>query len=162
MRFRTFLAAALAVALMPVAADAARITHVGPRAGFAFDPDQFTVGGQMDIGPLAEDFTFNPNLELGFGDDLTVIALNLDGQYHLQLQNSSVAPYFGAGLGVNFFNFDAPSGFTGDSSDTELGMNLIVGLGFPMQSSNRFFTELRFGIGDIPDLKLMAGWGFPL
>jgi hypothetical protein len=162
MRFRTFLAGTLVVALLPVAAHAARITHLGPRAGFAFDPDQFTFGGQMDIGPLAEDFTFNPNLELGVGDDMTVVALNLDGQYHLNLQNSNVRPYFGAGLGVNFFSWDGPPGSNGDNSDTELGMNLIAGLGFPMQNSNRFFTELRFGIGDIPDLKLMAGWGFPL
>lgn len=161
MRFRTLVAGVLAAVLLPAAAQAG-VSHVGPRAGFTFDPDQFTFGGQMRVVGFAPNWSFNPNIELGFGDDLTIVALNADAQYHLALQNSNLTPYFGAGLGLNFISWDAPPGFRGDTSETELGMNIMVGLGFPMQSNNRFFTELRFGIGDIPDLKLMAGWDFPI
>lgn len=136
-------------------------TAFGPRLGLSIDPDQLVLGGQMMVGDLAPDVTFNPSLEFGFGDDATVIALNIDGQYHFRVQGSAWRPYAGFGLGINFIEIDLPSP-PGDRSDTEVGANLIVGAGVPTRSNNRFFTEIRFGLGDIPELKIMAGWLFPM
>jgi len=136
-------------------------TAFGPRIGLSIDPDQLVLGGQMVVGDLAPDVTFNPSLEFGFGDDITVIALNIDGEYHFRVDGTAWRPYAGFGLGINFIEFDRPAPFD-DISNTEVGANLIVGAGVPTRSNNRFFTEIRFGIGDIPELKIMAGWLFPL
>lgn len=154
--------AVFALLLAPGASHAASAaTAFGPRVGLSIDPDQLVLGGQMVIGDLAPDVTFNPSLEFGFGDDATVIALNLDGEYHFRIEGSPWRPYAGFGLGINFIEVDLPAPFA-DVSDTEVGANLIVGAGVPTRSNNRFFTELRFGLGDIPDLKIMAGWLFPM
>lgn len=136
-------------------------TGIGPRVGLGIDPDQIVLGGQLVIGELAPDVTFNPSIEFGFGDDVTVVALNLDGEYHFRIEGSAWRPYAGFGIGINFIEVDRPAPFS-DISDTEAGANLIIGAGVPTRSGNRFFTEARFGIGDIPEFRLMAGWLFAM
>lgn len=133
------------------------LNYIGPRVGFSVDPDQAVVGGQMSVG-FTRDWTFNPSVELGFGDHQTVTALNFDGEYHFRLQNSNWTPYLGAGLGVNFIDFD------NNGSDTVTGLNIIIGTGVPTASGQRMFTELRLGAGDadVPELKGIFGWNFRL
>ena len=133
------------------------LNYIGPRVGFSVDPDQAVLGGQMAVG-FARDWTFNPSVEFGFGDHQTVTALNFDGEYHFRLQNSNWTPYLGAGLGVNFINFD------NNASDTVTGLNIIIGTGVPTASGQRMFTELRLGAGDadVPELKGIFGWNFRL
>jgi len=150
-----------ALALLPLVAHAASptVTAFGPRVGASFDPDQLVLGGQLSLQEFAPDWSFDPNLELGFGDDLTVIAFNLDAYYHLRLSGSDWRPYLGGGLGVNFISWDEPFGAR-DRSDTEVGLNLVAGFSIPAGSGDHWFTELRFGVGDIPTLKIMGGFNF--
>ena len=131
----------------------------GPRVGFSSGPDQLVFGGQMIFGEIAPDITFDPSLEFGFGDDQTIIAVNLDGHYHFKISGSRWRPYAGAGLAISFISFDNGPG-NGDDSDTEVGGALIIGAGVPTAAGNRFFSELKLGLGDVPDLKLMVGWNF--
>ena len=135
----------------------ASLNYIGPRVGFSVDPDQAVLGGHMSVG-FTRDWTFNPSVEFGFGDHQTVTALNFDGEYHFRLQNSNWTPYLGAGLGVNFINFD------NNASDTVTGLNIIIGTGVPTASGQRMFTELRLGAGDadVPELKGIFGWNFRL
>jgi hypothetical protein len=151
------------VALLPAAAFAQSkvVSGAGPRVGFSTDPDQLVFGGQVLIGEVAPAVTFEPNLEIGIGDNQTVIAANFDLLYHFEIQGTEWRPYAGAGIGVNFISVDEPPPFR-DQSDTNVGGNLILGAGVPTRAGNRFFTELRFGLGDIPSLKLMVGWNFKL
>jgi opacity protein-like surface antigen len=157
---RLLLICALA-ALVPAAALAQSpvVSGIGPRVGFSIDPDQLVFGGQLLIGEIAPDVTFDPSLEIGVGDDITVIAANLDLKYHFSVRGSEWRPYAGAGIGLNFLSWDSPGR---DDSETEVGGNVILGAGAPTRSGNRFFTELRFGLGDIPELKIMVGWNFRL
>ena len=148
----------IALAFGSTAAHAGGIGSWGPRVGVSIDPDQFVFGGQLNFTDVAPHVTINPNIELGFGDDATVIALNGDGLYHFDIDNSDWSPYAGAGIGINFWSVDVPGG--GDNSDTEIGLNIIVGAAVPTKSGSEFFGELRFGAGDIPDLKVMVGWNF--
>ncbi len=157
-RFLGCLAFAL---LWPAAANAAEIYGAGPRIGFSTDPDQLVLGGQVQVGEVAPDLDFVPNLELGFGDHATVIAFNLDMHYRFHLNDTNWAPYLGAGVGINFIEVNLPAPFE-DVSDTEVGGNFIVGAEVPTQSGSRFFSELKLGLGDIPDLKLLVGWNFNL
>jgi hypothetical protein len=150
-----------ALALLPVAAHAASptVTAFGPRVGVSIDPDQLVVGGQLSLQEFAPDWSFDPNLELGFGDDVTVIAFNLDAYYHLQLAGSNWRPYLGGGLGVNFISWDSHL-VMHDGSDTEVGLNLVAGFSIPAGSGDHWFTELRFGVNDIPTLKIIGGFNF--
>jgi hypothetical protein len=150
-----------ALALLPLVAHAASptVTAFGPRIGASVDPDQLVVGGQLSLQEFAPNWSFDPNLELGFGDNLTDIAFNLDAYYHLRLSGSDWRPYVGGGLGVNFVSWDAPLGLR-DESDTEVGLNLVGGFNIPAGSGDHWFTELRFGVGDIPTLKIMGGFNF--
>jgi len=145
-------------ALLPAAALAQGSieTGIGPRVGVSINPDQIVFGGQAIIGEIAPNLTFDPNIELGFGDHVTTVGLNFDLHYHFVVNNSKWRPYAGGGLGVAFFDSD------GGGSETEVGANLVVGAGTPTKGGNRFFGELRIGVGDLPDLKMMVGWNFKM
>lgn len=166
MRLRTTLAALTLLAVLPATAGAQSISGVGPRLGVSFGPDQFAFGGQLEITGIARDWTINPSIDLGLGDNLTLVSLNADAQYHIPLQDVELVPYLGFGLGVNFWEYDSPTlpGQPSQSvSDTGFGVNLIGGFSLPATQNGDFFTEMRVGLGnDMPDFKLMAGWNFGL
>jgi hypothetical protein len=145
-------------ALLPAAALAqgAMETGIGPRVGVSVNPDQLLLGGQMIVGEIAPNLTFDPSLELGFGDNVTSVAMNFDVHYHFVVQNSKWRPYAGGGIGVGFFDFD------NGGSETDVGANLVVGAGAPTKGGNRFFGELRIGLGDLADLKMVVGWNFKM
>ena len=142
------------------------LDYMGPRAGFSVDPDQVVVGGHLSAS-FAPEWTFNPSLEVGFGDHATVTALNFDAEYHFRVRNSSWTPYVGGGLGVNFVSVHVDRVFPASSfdvNDTVTGLNIIVGTGFPPASGQKFFTEMRLGAGDsaMPELKGIVGWNFKI
>ena len=60
----------------PVAAQDA-----GVRGGLSIDPDQFYFGGHLETSPLVDRLYFRPNVEVGIGDDLTLIAANMEFVY---------------------------------------------------------------------------------
>lgn len=156
-----FIALALTL-LLPVAAMAqpAAVTSIGPRVGFSVDPDQFVFGGQLSVGPIAPSLMFVPSLELGFGDNRTVVAGNFDLDYQFAVRRSAWRPYIGAGMGINNETLNRP--FADDITDTNVGGNIIFGATASTRRGTRFFSELRLGLGDIPSLKLLAGWNFNL
>ena len=156
------LAALLALAaLQPATARAGTaVTSIGPRVGFSLNPDQFVVGGQMQIGEVAPKITFDPNIELGFGDNVTLISFGLDMHYHLTLEDTDWKPYVGAGVALQIVSEDAPP--PADNSDTNVGANLLIGADIPTKQGQRFFSEMKIGLADAPDLKLLVGWNFKL
>jgi ribosomal protein L27 len=137
----------------------ADVTGWGPRVGISSNPDQLVVGGQIVISEIAPRISFEPDVELGFGDDVTLVAINGDFHYNFEVSGSDWTPYAGFGIGVNFFEVDEPAPFE-DHSDTEVGGNILIGASVPTSRGNRFFSELKLGLGDIPDLKLLVGWNF--
>jgi hypothetical protein len=150
-----------ALALLPVAAHAVPhpVTALGPRAGASIDPDQLVLGGQLSLREFAPNWSFDPNLEFGFGGDQTVIAFNLDAYDHLRLAGSDWRPYLGGGLDVSFFSWDAPLSVR-KHTETNVGVNAVAGFTIPAGAGNHWFTELRFGLGDIPTLKIIGGFNF--
>ena len=158
---RKSLWAAALVLLLPALAPAATTVTVDPgvRAGLSISPDQFVFGGQLSFHNLAPDWTFDPGLELGLGDDVTVVAFNLDALYHMRLASSDWRPYAGGGLGLVSASWDAPPGVR-DHSDNEIGLNAVLGFRVPTSAGQHWFTEMRIGIGDLPDLKVVGGFSF--
>lgn len=156
------IALASLLALLPVAAAHAQVVSAaGPRIGFSSSPEQLVIGGQLVVSGFAPDWTFDPSLEFGVGSNLTVIAFNADVNYHFRISDSDWSPHLGGGIGVNSISVDNPAPRR-DFTNTEVGVNLIVGVSVPTQAGNRWFAEIRFGLGDIPDLKLMGGVNFKL
>lgn len=159
MKRKLFLAV-LGALLVPLAAHAGTFSTIGPRIGFSTDPGQVLVGGQLVLGDAAPNLDFVPNVDLGFGDDATVISLNGDFHYRFQIQGARWQPYAGAGIALNFVSVD--NGIGNNASDTFAGGSIIVGADVPTQSGSRFFTELKLGLDDTADLKMLAGWNFKL
>lgn len=158
---RTSLWAVALALLLPALAAAAPTVVVDPgvRAGLSISPDQFVFGGQLSFRNLAPDVTFDPSLELGLGDDVTVIAFNLDALYHMHLAGSEWRPYAGGGLGLVSVSWDEAPGVR-DDSENEIGLNAVLGFRVPTRSGQHWFTEMRVGIGDLPDLKVVGGFSF--
>jgi hypothetical protein len=121
---------------------------VGLHAGFSLDPDDFLFGVRFKSHPLAENFYLVPSVEVGFGD-VTMVAGNLDVHY-LFKTSSQYAPYAGAGITLNWFDFD-------NDSATEFGGSVLGGV----QLNEKYFLEAKVGLGDVPDFKLVLGWNMP-
>jgi hypothetical protein len=146
-------AVVLAAALLFTAAPASAQTGVGVRAGVSGNPDQFFMGAHVDTPPIIERLTFRPNVEIGFGDNATLVALNVEFAYWLPIENSPWQLYFGGGPAANLYKFDV-----GSDSDTEMrgGLNILVGV----QHARGLFTELKVGAIDSPDIKFAVGYVF--
>src|SRR5688572_18719393 len=94
----------------------------GVRAGISADPEQFYFGGHGTFGPVIERLWFRPNLEVGVGNDLTVIALNGEFTYWIPLQRDPWNVYFGGGPAMNILSFDSDRVRDGDT-DVRPGFN---------------------------------------
>lgn len=131
---------------------AARPAHAqggfGLRAGVSVDPDQFFVGAHVDVGPLVNRLWFRPNLEVGFGDDVTLLALNAELAYWFPTRSAWRA-YAGGGPALNLYDSDF-------GSETEAGLNLVLGVAH----RGGFFVEAKAGLFDSPELKLSFGYSF--
>jgi len=153
----------LAVMLMAtgVQADSTQVGFRGwgPRVGLTVDPDQIHFGAHLDFGNFGRRVRFQPNFELGFGDNITLAALNLEAAYRFQSTWAIWTPYLGGGLGLNYYSWDNDRDH-GDDSDTKVGLNVLGGVERGLASGDRFFAEIKIGIGDSPDFKFTIGWTF--
>lgn len=129
----------------------------GPRMGLTIDPDQVHFGAHVDAGYLADQLRFQPNFEMGIGNDMTLAAFNFDMLYLFNSRMDTWRPYAGGGAGANIVNHDNNRG---NDSDLEAGLNLVGGIERGLSSGGRFLAELRLGLLDTPDLKWTVGWTF--
>jgi hypothetical protein len=143
----SFFVAAVALVVVPSPALA---QGPGVRGGISVDPDQFYLGAHYETGALVDRLHFKPNLEAGFGDDLTHIGLNFEFVYKFPA-NNNWSLYAGAGPAVNIYSFDA-----NDESDTEPGFNVLFGA----ETRRGLFFEIKIGALDSPDVKFGVGWTF--
>ena len=70
------------------AAQARAQERIGVRAGVSGDPNQFYLGVHVETRPVADRLRFRPNIEIGLGDNETLVALNLEFVYPIPLPNS--------------------------------------------------------------------------
>jgi len=144
---RVFLASLFSVLL--VAASPASAQGPGVRAGVSVDPDQVYVGGHYETDELIESLYLRPNLEVGFGDDVTTLAVNIEAIYKYALRNHrDTRVYAGGGPAINFYDRD-------EGSDAKGGLNLLGGIEF-----GKVFFEVKGGLFDSPNLKVGIGYTF--
>jgi hypothetical protein len=120
----------------------------GVRAGVSGDPDQFYFGAHIETGELLERLTFRPNLEIGVGDDVTLIAANFEFAYKFPSRRPWRF-YVGAGPALNVIDVD-------DETDAEGGFNVLLGL----EHNQGLFVEFKVGVVDSPDIKFGVGYTF--
>lgn len=56
----------------------------GPRVGLTFSPDQVHFGAHLAFGNFARHVRLQPNIEVGVGDNLTLVAVNFEGVYRFR------------------------------------------------------------------------------
>jgi hypothetical protein len=158
------IAVALAATLGSLPTQASPDTDVGfrgwgPRVGLSLNPDQIHFGAHLDFGNFAEHVRFQPNVELGIGDHMTLFAVNAEAAYRFRSTWDVWSPYLGGGLGANIKSFDNNNG-RHSNSQTDLGVNLLGGIEKGLTNGDRFFIEGKFSVNDAPDAKVTVGWTF--
>ena len=146
-------ALALAALIIALGVPAYAQSSVGIRAGVSADPDQFFFGGHIESKPLIRHLTFRPNVEVGVGDGLTLIAFNLEFVYHVDVRGRPWWVYLGGGPAAIIATHH---GGRDDGADAGGGFNILVGI----QHRRGLFAELKVGAIDSPDLKFTVGYVF--
>ena len=117
---------------------------IGPYGGYGQQPDQFFFGGRAEFGRFGP-AVFSPGIDVGFGDNTTVTTINVDLKWYLLPLPDT---------GLYFYGAAGPTLVAAGGS--EVGISLAAGMHVPMHGSNRYNLEVRFGFGDIPDLRILA------
>jgi hypothetical protein len=146
----------IVAAALLVAASPARAQGVGGRVGASVDPDQFYGGVHVQSGELADNLRFQPNLEIGVGDDRTLFAVNFEFTYRLP-RNAPRLPasmaawhlYVGGGPALNIYHVT-------DDTRSEGGFNGLIGLAH----TSGLFAEAKIGAIRSPTFKFAVGYTF--
>lgn len=129
----------------------------GLRAGVSSDPDQAYGGVHFELGEFAPNVRFRPSLEIGFGDDVTLMQVN--AEVHYVFNKVQVwKPYVGGLVAFSWVDLDnAPPG--ADDSDTDIGFMGVGGVQTKLKSGVAMFFEGKIGLTDEdPDFKVAIGW----
>src|SRR5688500_9656674 len=129
-------------------APASAQTSAGIRAGLSVDPDQFYFGGHVETPPLFDQLRFKPNIEIGVGNDITLVAMNIEFVYVFPSQRDWNV-YAGAGPALIIADTKTDTSSGG-------GFNLLVGAAH----QSGLFTEFKVGFVDSPNLKIGVGYSF--
>jgi hypothetical protein len=120
--------------------------NAGIRGGISVDPDQFYFGGHFETSPLIDHLYFRPNLEIGLGDDVTLLAANMEFVYKFKPKREWTL-YAGAGPALNISSFD-------NNTETDTGFNFLVGA----EQRRGLFFEFKIGVIDSPNAKFGVGY----
>ena len=139
----------------------------GLRAGIGVDPDQGLFGLQWDLGEFTDNLRFQPDVEVGLGDDVLTVYATAPVHYVFDV-DASFAPYAGGGIALGLVNFDEdgdePPPFGNDDGDDETsfeaGARAIGGLQWERKNGKPFAIEANFGVGDVHDFQVKVWWNW--
>lgn len=138
------------VALIAGSTRAASAQGYAFRTGANVNPDQLSIGAQYELGVLSDRLWLQPNVDLGVGNDATLLAMNFDVVYRKRLDRRRIwTGYAGGGPAINWYKL---LGY----SQTEAGANIVGGL----MHSKGLFTEVRVGFLESPRLRFGVGYAF--
>jgi hypothetical protein len=141
-----------ALVVTSVSASGQASTYVGTRAGYDFQTDEVILGANLTV-PISTQIEFYPSLELYLPDRGNKIGFNGDVKIFLPTR-ASYDLYAGGGLGIVNQNL-------GDVSNTDLGLNLLFGIGSRVGRIHPY-GEARLLLHDDTQLVLFAGVNFTL
>ncbi len=127
----------------------------GVRLGLADDADQVLGGAQFNLGEFARNFRFQPDVQLGTGDDVNTLFGTVPVYYRFET-STAFTPYAGAGVSFGWVDNDRAN-----DTEFEVGGKATGGLEWPQKGGQQaFFVELSLGFGDVHDATVMAAWAF--
>lgn len=136
--------------VLVMAAGSASAGQFGLRGGLTLDPDQFHIGGHMDMGQIVGPMRLVPNIEIGFGNDITFVAFNGDLVYDFADTPWSIGGELGLNV-VDHKDFD---------SQTDFGLSVLGNYRVGLSSGKTLLLEAKLGLVDSPDAKFTVGWNF--
>jgi len=142
----------LIVALLPTVPAAHADPSFGLRAGVNLDREDPLIGAEL-IARLQGSWWVNPNLEVTFGDRVDVVGLNADFHYDFDTSGSALF-WLGPGLAVLFADYE------NGGNDTDVGVNLLAGIGIPTSSGVVPYFQGKATIADDTDGSLAFGIRF--
>ena len=156
-RTAVLLACLLGLPALPALAGNPSYGGWGARVGVADDPDQAVFGAHWVLEDLVPNLRFMPNIELGLGDDHTIVAVTAPVHYMFRDLDAPFTPYAGGGVTLAFIDEDR--GRKNDD-DFEIALRITGGLEWRLGQRRDFFVELNLIGGDVHDLQVIAGWTF--
>jgi hypothetical protein len=131
----------------------------GLRAGVSDRPDQLLVGLQVDLGELIENLRFEPNVELGVGDDQRILSVGAPVFYRWP-ETGPFDFYGGGGIALGFVDRDeADDPGEDDGLEFVIAPMLAAGLAWPVGESEAA-VELAVTANELQNLKLVFRWMF--
>ena len=132
----------------------------GVRGGFYSDADAGFLGAEL-LMDVTRQWYFNPNFEYVFVDDGHLYTLNLDAHSDLRTP-PSYSLWVGGGPAVIFSGFDAPAGCRrcDDDNQTDLGLNLLAGVGFWKRQAIRPYIQGKVTLSDNTEASIAFGLRF--
>lgn len=131
----------------------------GLRAGASDRPDQLVVGLQLDLGNLIEELSFEPHVDLGVGDDQTILAVGAPVFYRWP-ERGPLDFYAGGGVAVGFVDRDeADEPGEDDGVEFAIAPMLAAGLAWPVADSEAG-VEIAVAGSELPNVKLVFRWMF--
>ena len=117
--------------------------------------DQFVIGGHADFGDIAYNLRFEPNVEIGFGSDVTAVSIDPDLQYVFRDDPVGNETFFytGGGLGLHILDSSA-------DTDTNVKINLVAGIEKGLEGGLGYFGELRMSFVDGTWFEFLGGVNF--
>lgn len=150
---RTLFFAAFITCLLPHTAFSQ--TEIG--GGLVFGSDIEELGITLDGNfYISDQFSISPNLTFFFAEDpVNFFTINADGRYNFEVGSETIVYPLG-GLNLAFTSIDT-GGFGGDTSNTELGINLGGGINYFFSDNLGILGELKFVVGDADQIVLTGG-----
>jgi hypothetical protein len=126
---------------------------VGGRLSFV-DPENpvsstIGFGGHVHLGEIIEHLALYPSLEYWSKSDFSSFSINGDMRYYFNIL-SNLKPFAGGGLAILFTDFRA-------GNDTDIGLNFLGGVDFPVAEKLVVTAKIKFLISDIDVLKITGG-----
>lgn len=155
-------ALALVIVTGPAAPAAAQV-HLGPQISLGGDTD-VGIGGRVVAGmPDYSGLEFVGSFDVFFPDndhlDYWEINGNLVHNFEVP-EASAIRPYAGGGVNIARFDRDPRIGGTDDRDDTDVGLNLLGGMKFPMENVAPY-VELRLEVEGGDQFVVTGGLLFP-
>jgi hypothetical protein len=127
-------------------------SQIGFTGGLSIDPEQGFVGVFWRSPDIGGRFHVRPGIEGGFGNDLSVATVNFDFIMRFPIGMSGWDFVQGGGPAVVIIKYDTSGG--GSATDVTAGGSYIIGF----THDSGFLGEFRIGGGNVPNLKLVAGF----
>lgn len=160
--------AVLALAMLaspPPAVAQLELRSWGPRMGYRLgseDLDQFLLGLHADLGDVFTYTRFAPHVEVGMGDDVTIVSISPELHYVWRDDPLGETTYFygGGGIGLHLADYDlGDSAFDADVDDSDTDWKINIAAGVETTTSKKFgyFGEIRVSFIDGTWVEFVGG-----